>query len=199
MCSLSHDSQTFVWQSPNKSWTKRANIWLFQGCRPWCPPPLLPWPPSAASTPRSQPPRSDHKNLLQYFCSQLPLGYIWLHLPASASVCHLATLVSLACGALALVGFTFGLSGRFYCQLCYILIKSSLSTISLCQIGFLISANVRIKKILQANYTLYHFFLQSPQSCPKSIKLVIMRKPIFLRPECIVLRIKLQKIYWFSP
>ena len=174
MCSLSHDSQTFVWQSPNKSWTKRANIWLFQGCRPWCPPPLLPWPPSAASTPRSQPRRSDHKNLLQYFCPQLPLGYIWLHLQRP-------------CG------------GRFYCQLCYILIKSSLSTISLCQIGFLISANVRINKILQANYTLSHFFLQSPQSCPKSIKLVIMRKPIFLRPECIVLRIKLQKIYWFSP
>ena len=123
----------------------------------------------------------------------------WLHLAASASVCHLATLVSLVCGALALVGFSFGLSGRFYCQLCYILIKSSLSTISLCQIGFLISANVRINKILQANYTLYHFFLQSPQNCPKSIKLVIMRKPIFLRPECIVLRIKLQEIYWFSP
>ena len=92
MCSLSHDSQTFVWQSANKSWTKRANIWLFQGCRPWCPPPLLPWPPSAASTPRSQPRRSDHKNLLHYFCPQLPLGYIWLHLPPSVTWLHLCHL-----------------------------------------------------------------------------------------------------------
>ena len=49
--------------------------------------------------------------------------------------------------------------GRFYCQLCYILIKSSLSTISLCQIGFLISANVRINQQYSAGklYSLSFF------------------------------------------
>ena len=135
-----------------------------------------------------------HLATLACICLRLSPGYTCVTCLRGAGTCGIHTwplrasqMLQRPCG------------GRFYCQLCYILIKSSLSTISLCQIGFLISANVRINKILQANYTLSHFFLQSPQSCPKSIKLVIMRKPIFLRPECIVLRIKLQKIYWFSP